>query len=402
MNHATTNRRIYIGSELVSSVARFPSPIEFDDDDDDRTPFTPDLGLAARLARTAQRGVLDYICVDDTLAGNPPFSGRRRGGLDSIRLATRLATATEGIHLAPVVRSSRVEPSSLLEALVALEIASGGRHAWELQLLDRPSPMTHSGELLSAIVEDTWSEKEPLTKLAAAARALRLQRLGAAPDQPNAPGAERLIQANQGAARPTSLGGLDGLRTASARRPTLVMRADTPPSAALAAQKADIARISAASFDEAAVKRSHLQTAAARAGRESDAVKVLVDLTITLAAEPSHAEARKDLAEKIIGQGLGGGHVRYVGTPAGLAAYCVDWTDQGACDGFTFLPTSLPVDLILVVDGVTPVLAASSHFPSAYGHTSRQSTSPRSIPISRRPSTRERIQRGATPAVNRP
>ncbi|MDR2374410.1 MAG: LLM class flavin-dependent oxidoreductase [Bifidobacteriaceae bacterium] len=359
MNIVTANKRIYLGSELVSSVDRFPSPVDFDEDDDDQPPAAVDLGATARLARTAQRGVLDFICVDDTLAGNPPFSGRRRSGLDSIRLATRLAAATQGIRLVPAVRSSWVEPSSLLEALVGLEIASGGRHGWELQLLDHPSPKAHSGELLSAIVQDAWSQAEPRTKLAASARAMRRQRLGA-----------------RAAGRPGGAG-------SPPRGPVLVMRADTPRSAALAADKADIARVKAESLDDAVAKRAELRAAAAGAGRAPEDVRVLVDLTVTLAHEPAHAEARKDLAEGIIGRRLGGGHARYVGTPAGLAEHCLEWADRGACDGFTFLPTSLPVDLMLVVDDLAPALAATGRFPSAYPHASARPARPRAVPVPR-------------------
>ncbi|MDR0626322.1 MAG: LLM class flavin-dependent oxidoreductase [Bifidobacteriaceae bacterium] len=393
-------RRIYLGSELVSSVDRFPSPIELDDDDDERTPTAPDLGSVARLARTAQRGVLDYISIDDTLAGNPPFSGRRRGGLDSVRLATRLATATEGICLIPTVRSNWVEPSSLLEALVTLEITSEGRHGWELQLHEHPSPQMHSGELLSAIVHDTWSHQEPLTKLAASARAMRRQGLsrraggsastsaggGSGPGPGARPGSGKGPGVPTGSRRPAKRDPTD----AASNRPVTVIRADTAPAAALAAERADIARIAAVSMDDAAVKRDELLSGASRFGRTPDDIKVLVDLTVTLASEPAQAEARKDLAEGIIGQRLGGEHVRYVGTPAGLAERCVEWTEQGACDGFTFLPTSLPVDLMMVVDGVTPALAAASHFPSAYGRGTSHATVPRSIPVRRRASATPR------------
>jgi alkanesulfonate monooxygenase SsuD/methylene tetrahydromethanopterin reductase-like flavin-dependent oxidoreductase (luciferase family) len=398
VNQATNHsRRIYLGSELVSTVDRFPSPIEFDDDDDDRSPTSHDLGLAARLARTAQRGVLDYIYIDDTLAGNPPFSGRRRGGLDSIRLATRLATATDGIRLIPAVRSSWVEPSSLLEAMVGLEIASEGRHGWELQLADHPSPMTHSGELLTAIVEDAWSRGEPRTKLAASARAMRHQRMaaGASTAQGLRPGGPVRSRRPGGDAAPGRGGGAGA--NVPLRPPTLVMRADAPGAAALAAEKADVARIKAASPDDAAAKRAELQAAAAGAGRAPESIKVLVDLTVTLAAEPSHAEARKDLAEGITGKTLGDGFARYVGTPAGLAECCIEWADRGACDGFTFLPTSLPVDLMMVVDGVTPALASTSRFPSSYGSASRHAAAPRSIPVPRRrePAGAARVRSGA-------
>jgi alkanesulfonate monooxygenase SsuD/methylene tetrahydromethanopterin reductase-like flavin-dependent oxidoreductase (luciferase family) len=349
---------MFLGSELVGSVDKLPARIEIDEDDADRPPSVPDLGEMARLARLAQRGVLDYVSIDDTLGGNPPFSGRRRSGLDSIRLATRLAPATEGVFLVPLVRASWVEPSSLLEALVHLEIASLGRHGWELQLQDHPSPVGHSGELLTAIVEDTWSDAAPLTKLAASARASRRRKMGWSPGDRHTP--------------------------ASARHPVQVMRADTPEAATLAAERADVARITVATHAAASDKRRSLKDAAATAGRDPAALKVLVDLTVTLAELPSHAEARKDLAEEIMGRRLGGEGIRFVGTPAALAESCAEWVATEACDGFTFLPTSLPTDLIMLVKGVTTALAAAGHTPTAYRPASgRGPGSPRAIPVPR-------------------
>jgi alkanesulfonate monooxygenase SsuD/methylene tetrahydromethanopterin reductase-like flavin-dependent oxidoreductase (luciferase family) len=332
---------MYLGSELVGSVDRLPSRLEFDDDESERPPSPLDLGALARLARLAQRGVLDYISIDETLAGNPPFSGRRRSGLDPVRLAARLAAATEGIYLVPLVRANWVEPSGLLEALVSLEIASGGRHGWELALQQGAPPAGHSGELLTAIVEDTWSSADPLTRLAASARAFRRRRLD--------------WSRSKGAPGPSA-----------PRPPVQVMRADSPGLAGFVAKRAQVARITAASGEDAAAKRSALRDAADGAGRDANSLKVLVDLTVTLAEDPAHAEARKDLAEEITGGRLGGDGIRFVGTPAALAAACVEWVAEGFCDGFTFLPTSLPVDLMLLVGGVTPALAAAGHLPSGY------------------------------------
>jgi alkanesulfonate monooxygenase SsuD/methylene tetrahydromethanopterin reductase-like flavin-dependent oxidoreductase (luciferase family) len=298
--------------------------------------------------------VLDYISIDDTLAGNPPFSGRRRTGLDSVKLATRLAPATEGVRLVPQVAANRVKPSTLLEALIELEVASEGRHGWELQLHDHPAPMTHSGELLTAIVEDTWSAGEPLTQLAASARAFRHRRLDASIH-----------------------------RTQPARQPVAVMRADSPQMAELAAWRAHVARISATDRETALSRRADLRDAAERAGRDPDSLKVLVDVTVTLSRAPSHAEARKELAEEMIGEPLGGHSARFVGTPEGLADWCIEWVMTDSCDGFTFLPTSVPVDLMMLVDGVMPVLALAGYVPSVYQRPTRHATG-RAVPVPRR------------------
>jgi alkanesulfonate monooxygenase SsuD/methylene tetrahydromethanopterin reductase-like flavin-dependent oxidoreductase (luciferase family) len=352
---------MFLGSELVGSIDKLPSRIDLEDEDAERPPAAPNLGQMARLARLAQHGVLDYISIDDTLGGNPLFSGRRRGGLDSVRLAARLAPATAGVFLVPLVRANWVEPSSLLEALVSLEIASAGRHGWELQLQPGASPMGHGGELLTAIVEDTWSAADPLTRLAASARAFRQRKL-------------------VWAAGPGKGSG----HTLAPRQPVHVMRADSPEATALAVERADVVRVAVASHAEALSKRAALKEAAAKAGRDPADLKVLIDLTVTLADLASHAEARKDLAEEIMGQRLGGDGLRFVGTPAALAGCCVEWVQAEACDGFTFLPTSLPVDLMLLVKGVTPALAEAGHTPGAYRQPRHPGGAPRAVPVRRK------------------
>jgi alkanesulfonate monooxygenase SsuD/methylene tetrahydromethanopterin reductase-like flavin-dependent oxidoreductase (luciferase family) len=151
----------------------------------------------------------------------------------------------------------------------------------------------------------------------------------------------------------------------------------------LCATHANVVRIQATSPEDAYAQRSKIRACAQAASRDPDEVKVLVDLSITLAAVPSHAEARRDLAEEITGEPLGGGDARFVGLPQELAEMCVTWVDEEACDGFTFLPTSLPVDLVHVVDSVVPELQRVGRFPTAYSRHTSHLTGPRAVPVPR-------------------
>jgi alkanesulfonate monooxygenase SsuD/methylene tetrahydromethanopterin reductase-like flavin-dependent oxidoreductase (luciferase family) len=220
--------------------------------------------------------------------------------------------------------------------------------------------------LLTAVVADTWSDAEPRTRLAAQMRAQRGRKLnwkaGEAHDK------------------------------LSPSRPTLVMRADTPEAASLAAERADVARVTAATREEADAKSRSLKDAASNNGRDPASLKVLTDLTVTLAKAPEHAEARKDLAEEMLGHRLGGAGARYVGTPPGLAETCAEWVAAGASDGFTLLPTSLPTDLILVAEEVTPVLARWGHTRGGYPPPARK------MILSRKAATEGAPQRGGAPA----
>ncbi|MCL2803943.1 MAG: LLM class flavin-dependent oxidoreductase [Micrococcales bacterium] len=348
---ANQPKRITIGTELSPAVSRYPSRIE--DQDDERRAEAINLGGLARLARTAQRGLVDFVALDDTAMGNPPYSARRRGALDAVRLATRLAKATEGIQLLPAVNASRAEASSLVPALVELEVASEGRHAWELVLPElTPAAGQQSTEVLAATVEDTWSDSPALTATAASARALRQQRLGEAAGS-----------------------------AAFSAPPTLVMRANDDYAIGLAARQASVVRTQVVNKADAAKQRRDLRALAADAGRNPDDLKTLVDLSITLSTESGLAEARKDLAEEMTGVELGDGQARFVGHPDDLAEFCVDWVQDEACDGFTVRPTSLPIDLRLMVDMVIPALQTAGHIASTYSRSSPHLTAPRAVPV---------------------
>jgi alkanesulfonate monooxygenase SsuD/methylene tetrahydromethanopterin reductase-like flavin-dependent oxidoreductase (luciferase family) len=367
-----TVKRVYLGVELVGMADRYPSRMEDDSEEHDVAPL--DLGSIARLARTAQRGRMDFFIVDDTLAGNPPFSGRRRSALDAVRLATRLAPATDGILVVPEIRSSWVEPTALLESLVALEMASQGRHAWQLSVQDKTAPAMHGAELLSAIVEDTWSSAPPLTRIAAVARAQRLRRLGEGTkqDADAATGRKSQTTRSRSDLRPPSRPGA----------PVLAVRCEGDVSTHFGAVRADITRIRAATLEEARAQRTRIRELAKAAKHNPDHARVFADMTVALARVEADALARRDLTEAITGRTLGEGEASFVGTPDGLAAMITQWVDEGACDGFTVRPTSLPVDLMLMVDAVIPELQRARRFPTVYKRHRHQPRAPKAIPLS--------------------
>jgi alkanesulfonate monooxygenase SsuD/methylene tetrahydromethanopterin reductase-like flavin-dependent oxidoreductase (luciferase family) len=323
-------RRAFLGTELVDAVDRHPCQIE--DDDSPEGPRV-DLARMARLARTAERGGIDYLIVDDTLAGNPPFSGRRRSALEALHLAARLATAAQGVAVAPRVHSAWVEPSRLLDALVGLDLASPGPMAWQLDMPDSGPSAAHGPELLAAIVQDAWGERQPKTGLAAMARAQRARRL-------------REGQATRSAAQ----------QPAHDAGPLLLVRACNGDSVRLGARHADLVRVEAGAPGLAGAQRQALRAEAERCGRDPAQLYVVADITICLNSVEAHAAERAELIETITGHRLGGTGARYIGSPDGLVEALAAWLAAGACDGFTFLPSSLPIDLVLVVDLVLPEL----------------------------------------------
>jgi alkanesulfonate monooxygenase SsuD/methylene tetrahydromethanopterin reductase-like flavin-dependent oxidoreductase (luciferase family) len=145
--------------------------------------------------------------------------------------------------------------------------------------------------------------------------------------------------------------------------PLLLVRAAGDASEQVGARHADLVRIAAPTAHEARVWRDRIRAAARRAGRHPDHVRVVADLTICVSSCDDHATARAELIETITAEPLGGAGARYIGTPDGLAEGMAKWLLSGSCDGFTLLPASLPIDLVLVVDLVLPQLRRQGLVP---------------------------------------
>ena len=90
----------------------------------------------AELATTAERGLLDFLTIDDSLMPQP---GRREridprrlaGRGDAVLVAARIAPATRHIGLIPVATVTHTEPFHVSKAIATLDYASHGRAGWQ-------------------------------------------------------------------------------------------------------------------------------------------------------------------------------------------------------------------------------------------------------------------------------
>src|SRR5208337_597799 len=85
--------------------------------------FTP--GYWADLVAEAERGLLDFITIEDALGLQ---SGNQvRGRLDAILIAARIAPLTRHIGLIPTGTTTHTEPFHVSTALATLDYVSQGR-----------------------------------------------------------------------------------------------------------------------------------------------------------------------------------------------------------------------------------------------------------------------------------
>ncbi|CAM4391135.1 Nitrilotriacetate monooxygenase component A [Mycobacterium basiliense] len=93
----------------------------------------------ADLAVTAERGLLDFLTIDDTLMPQP---GRREridprrlaGRADAVLVAARVAPLTRHIGLVPVATVTHTEPFHISKSIATLDYVSHGRAGWQVRV----------------------------------------------------------------------------------------------------------------------------------------------------------------------------------------------------------------------------------------------------------------------------
>ncbi|OBK17708.1 LLM class flavin-dependent oxidoreductase [Mycobacterium asiaticum] len=90
----------------------------------------------ADLARTAERGLLDFLTIDDTLMPQIGRSSRIHpdrlaGRGDAVLVAARIAPVTQHIGLIPVATVTHTEPFHVSKAIATLDHVSHGRAGWQ-------------------------------------------------------------------------------------------------------------------------------------------------------------------------------------------------------------------------------------------------------------------------------
>ena len=112
--------------------------------------FTP--AYWAGLAQQAERGLLDFITIEDGLDlqsddhfGRDDRTDRVRGRLDAVLIAARTAPATRHIGFVPTAITAHTEPFHLSKAIATLDYVSRGRAGVRVQVGARADTAAHFG-----------------------------------------------------------------------------------------------------------------------------------------------------------------------------------------------------------------------------------------------------------------
>ncbi|MCW2930834.1 MAG: Luciferase-like, subgroup [Actinomycetia bacterium] len=361
-------------------------------------------GYWADLAAEAERGLLDFITIEDALGlqsanrftGVDDRTDQVRGRLDAILIAARIAPLTRHIGLIPTGTTTHTEPFHVSTALATLDYVSGGRAGWRAQLSSQPEQAGHFGR----------RELPPLSSVLAAP---------AAPAAPSTPAADATPAAPEAIARMRERFGegadfvevvrrlwdsweddavirdvptgrfidrdklhyidFEG-RWFNVRGPSITPR---PPQGQLpvtalahaqvpyefAARAADIVFITPGNADHAAQIIGQVKTAEKDTERARQPLRAYADLTVFLDDDEAAAHQRKERLDRADGADYRSDTAIFTGTPGQLADLLLDWRAAGL-DGFRLRPAAIPHDLEQVTRRLVPVLQERGDFRTSY------------------------------------
>jgi alkanesulfonate monooxygenase SsuD/methylene tetrahydromethanopterin reductase-like flavin-dependent oxidoreductase (luciferase family) len=364
--------------------------------------FTP--AYWVELAQQAERGLLDFITIEDGLDlqsddrfGRDERTDRVRGRLDAVLIAARVAPVTRHIGLVPTTITTHTEPFHLSKAIATLDYVSGGRAGVRVQIAGRADTAAHFGRRdigrLSTEQPSTGRIAEPDV------RRLVADHFDEAADYVEV--LRRLWDSWEDDAeiRDVVTGRFidrDKLhyidfegRWFSVKGPSITPRPPQgqPVVAALGhatvpyrliARSADIGFITPRDRSHAAeivaevraeqagtgqARTEQARTGQAKAGREG--VRLFADVVVFLDDSAASARARWQRLDERAGAEYSSDARIFAGTPAQLADLLLDWREAGLA-GFRLRPAALPHDLAQVTDALVPELQRRGAFRADY------------------------------------
>jgi alkanesulfonate monooxygenase SsuD/methylene tetrahydromethanopterin reductase-like flavin-dependent oxidoreductase (luciferase family) len=343
------------------------------------------------LAQLAERGLLDFVTIEDSLDlqsddhfAADPRTDRVRGRLDAVLIAARTAPRTRRIGFVPTAVTTHTEPFHTSKAIATLDYVSTGRAGVRVQIAGRADTAAHFGrrdiQPLRADRPYSGPQADP-----------DMQRLVTEHFDEAADYVEVLRQLwdsweDDAEIRDVATGrfvdrdklhyiDFDG-RWFSVRGPSITPRPPQgqPVVAALGhasvpyrliARSADVGFITPRDAGSAAAIVAEIRAEQAQAGRADETVHVFGDLVVFLDDQAAVAHGRQERLDERAGSPYTSDAQIFAGTAAELADLLLDWREAGLT-GFRLRPATLPHDLTQIVDRLVPELQRRAAFRTAY------------------------------------
>ncbi len=359
-------------------------------------------GYWADLARMAERGLLDFLTIEDSLAlqsrraaSQDDRTDQVRGRLDAVMVAARVAPLTTRIGLVPSVTVTHTEPFHISKAIATLDYVSEGRAGVRVQVSGRPYEARHFGRRAFPVdvAPDDPAARESLSADLFAEAADFVEVLRRLWDSWEDDAEVRDVSTGKFVDREKlhyidfsgpwfAVKGPSITPRPPQGQPLVAALAHSIGPYRFALASADIVFVTPHDADDARDIAGELAGLALESGGSASEVTVLADVVVFLGSTAAEARSRKERLDELFGGKYRSDAATFVGTPVELADLLEDWS-QGGVQGFRLRPGGLPHDLKLICEGLVPELQRRSLFRTAYDSGTLRSRFGRSRPASR-------------------
>ena len=344
-------------------------------------------GYWADLIQEAERGLLDFVTIEDGLGLQSARhfeqdwrTDQVRGRLDAVLIAARVAPLTSHIGLIPTAVVTHTEPFHISKAIATLDYVSTGRAGLRVQVTARPHEAAHFGRRTFPALDLTDRSNPRVQDLVA-------ELFDEAADYVEV--VRRLWDSWEDDAeiRDVATGrfidrgklhyiDFTGVHF-SVKGPSITPR---PPQGQpvvsalghasvpyrLIARSADVGFVTPRDAGHAAAIVAEIRDAQQAAGRAGDTVHVFGDLVVFLDEPGGETGAeRKARLDDLAGYPYASDATIFTGTAAGLADLLQAWQD-GGLSGFRLRPGAIPQDLHTITRGLVPELQRRAAFRNSY------------------------------------
>ncbi len=343
-------------------------------------------GYWSGLVREAERGLVDFVTIEDSLAIQSSRRGvpddrtdQVRGRLDAVLIAARVAPTTASIGLIPSATTTHVEPFHVSKAIATLDFVSGGRGGFQPRvsatglesrqfgrrsIVDTPGGVRADGDLPDSVVElfdeaadfievvrrlwDSW-EDEAEIRDAATGRFVDRDKL-------------HYIDF---AGRWFSVKGPSITPRPPQGQPPVAVLAHVPVAFGLAALGADLVFVTPDSTQNAQSLVATVRVHEERARRAGERLRIFADIVVFLDGDEAEARRRKAGLDELDGRPYRSDAHIFVGTPDRLVDLIIEWRAAGI-EGFRLRPGAIPHDLEAIARDVTARLRERVGYREAY------------------------------------
>ncbi|MET8805754.1 LLM class flavin-dependent oxidoreductase [Streptomyces sp. NPDC004546] len=343
-------------------------------------------GYWADLVAEAERGLLDFVTLEDGLGlqsshyGEP--DGRTdqiRGRLDAVLIASRIAPLTRHIGLVPTVIATHTEPFHISKAIATLDYVSSGRAGLRVQISARPHEADHFGrrtfppisleelqtpagqERLTDLFDeaadyvevvrrlwDSWEDDAEIRDVATG-RFIDRDKLHYIDFE----GKHFRVKGPSITPRPPQ------------GQPVVTALAHQTVPYRLVARQADVGYVTPHDAEQARAIVAEIRAEQEAAGRGDEPLCIFGDLVVFMDDDQAAAEDRRARLDALAGEPYTSDARIFAGTPVQLADLLQELAQKGL-SGFRLRPAVAGHDLPAITQGLVPELQRRGAFRTAY------------------------------------